>query len=884
MDNYPSINSPNFQQNIAERLEFRYLHNVYGLYPHQEFIRRFMSPYTPYNSLIMYHSLGSGKSIACIAVAVDHYLHSKKQCIVVTKGDSGTESFIRQIKLYRDMCKLRNVNSINDWDISIFSMKHYISLSKRINSMPTDEVKQEFSNKIFILDEVHNIRYIKVVTQRSVYGSVIRMLQSCDNVKVIMATATPMTDNHEQINSLLGICNYSREDKHSMNGIISYSSVICEKPDSIKIGVDNYMLGMPVYESEMTGHQKETYSTKNTNTLPTDIYRELTHISLFCFDDGTHGRDITDSKMVKTKIKDNIISVSTKKTHCVNYTKYSVLPEYAHMLKGKNLRESSSKYSAIIDLINKSEGTIFIFSEEVKGSGLLLFADILEKHGYELYIGADLVNQSKKKRYTICVGSAEICPNADDRLEGFNSDQNKYGDYVQILLGSRVIGESITLKNVRHFHCITPHWNDSTVDQAIGRVIRSGSHLALDEDQRNVKIYIHASIFPDDSKNSVDIKKLLKCKEKEVEIEKKTNDMKFYAVDKYCLDKTSNVRVRYFVNFASIYIQNYIDECVCKLSKIFDRGACKDSMCYQVVSIKNLSKELSVNQIVLKEAICRIIFCNVSVGAHNGKKHFLRAYANHVFTVDDPSMPYVMLPEINIHDVRKLDLSPYKLRGLNRWVEIDEEKDIMAYNNINDINDIRYMSVVEKILFLESCIESNKLDVLRHVWTMYGVADDIAYHFLLYKNLENSYTSTNPVSTSKPALKTRIFDFNGDRMWKNIGSAIEEQHLFNEYKIGINKIINKADRIWPIYGIISVIDGHMRVRLRSIENTEKSKNDQRYVRRGKSLKSIKKSNLIEILHSIKNEPYINEPDNISISEIVSIIDKTLVDMKRYIIL
>ena len=89
MDKYPDINDPDFQFLIARKLEFRNLRNVDGLYPHQEFVRRFMSPYTPYRSLIMYHSLGSGKSIACIAVAVDHYLHDGKRVFHRHQGRLG---------------------------------------------------------------------------------------------------------------------------------------------------------------------------------------------------------------------------------------------------------------------------------------------------------------------------------------------------------------------------------------------------------------------------------------------------------------------------------------------------------------------------------------------------------------------------------------------------------------------------------------------------------------------------------------------------------------------------------------------------------------------------------------------------------------------------
>lgn len=156
MDKYPSIDDKDFQFLIAKRLEFRNLENIDGLYPHQEFVRRFMSPYTPYKSLIMYHSLGSGKSIACIAVAVDHYMHDRKKCIIVTKGDSGTENFAKQIDMYHKMS-----SRCKEWDPSMFSYKHYISLSNTIGNMSDNEIYRAYSNNIIILDEVHNVRYLK---------------------------------------------------------------------------------------------------------------------------------------------------------------------------------------------------------------------------------------------------------------------------------------------------------------------------------------------------------------------------------------------------------------------------------------------------------------------------------------------------------------------------------------------------------------------------------------------------------------------------------------------------------------------------------------------------------------------------------------------------
>lgn len=844
MDKYPDINDPDFQFLIARKLEFRNLSNVDGLYPHQEFVRRFMSPYTPYRSLIMYHSLGSGKSIACIAVAVDHYLHDGKKCFIVTKGDSGTDNFARQIELFHEMSSRRD-----RWDGSLFSMRHYISLSNQIGSMTDDDVVSVFSHCVLVLDEVHNVRYLKKATENSVYGSIIRLLKLCVNVKVIIATATPMTDSPDQINSLLGICNHSRDEPWSTGGIISYNSAVCDKPASTQIGTEMFIPGMPVYASDMVGHQRLAYSREHGVQPPDDIYRKLTHISLFCFGDGTHGRDITESKMRRTRMKTTITSMSTRQTKEIKYMKYDILPEYADALTGTELRNSSSKYSAVIELIENSAGNVFIFLEEVRGSGLLLLAAILEQHGYELYLGEDVENMYPGRRYTMCVGSSEICPNNSDRLDGFNSDLNRDGEYVRILLGSRVIGESITLRNVRQFYCLTPHWNDSTVDQAIGRVVRNGSHLSLGEDQRHVNIFIHASVYPDDPHNSVDIKKLARCKEKEKNIKKVEHMMVDWAVDKYIYD--DSVPVTDVVNFSVAYMHHHEDRVRELMTKCFrTRKSC---------DIHRLAKALKMDLTVCKEALCRMVLSNVPVG----NKKFLRAHGDTVFTVGDPSLPFVMVPDA---EYQEADSRP----AVSPVVTPDDLLPIREW-----IHEFRYIPVKRKTEFVERCLAINRPDLL--VDTLFADIDGQFFHLLMYRDLDSSYTSSSPVP--KKALgRTRVLD---GSVWRNVEDPAVEKQVFKMFKERVGGLVRDADEQCSIYGLISTIDGDMRIRLRGMENHDKSSRDSRYVRRGKSMKSIKKQVLLEVLEIVTGEPV---RSGTSINEAASRIDGALVDAGLYILL
>ena len=82
---YPTLDDPNFIIKIAQKKEFsdtKYDGDIYdveeyanilntaeyGILPQQAFVRNFLSFQTPYNSLLLFHGLGSGKTCSAIGV------------------------------------------------------------------------------------------------------------------------------------------------------------------------------------------------------------------------------------------------------------------------------------------------------------------------------------------------------------------------------------------------------------------------------------------------------------------------------------------------------------------------------------------------------------------------------------------------------------------------------------------------------------------------------------------------------------------------------------------------------------------------------------------------------------------------------------------------
>lgn len=59
---------------------------------------------------------------------------------------------------------------------------------------------------------------------------------------------------------------------------------------------------------------------------------------------------------------------------------------------------------------------------------------------------------------------------------------------IKALLVSSAGGEGLDLKGTKLLQVLEPHWNEEKLNQVIGRAIRHGSHSALPENERNVRV------------------------------------------------------------------------------------------------------------------------------------------------------------------------------------------------------------------------------------------------------------------------------------------------------------------------------------------------------------------------------------------------------------
>jgi len=75
-------------------------------------------------------------------------------------------------------------------------------------------------------------------------------------------------------------------------------------------------------------------------------------------------------------------------------------------------------------------------------------------------------------------------------VEDYNSGK------VKAMLVSSAGSEGLDLKGTRSIQLLEPHWNHNRIEQVIGRGIRYGSHAALPENERNVRVIKYETILP----------------------------------------------------------------------------------------------------------------------------------------------------------------------------------------------------------------------------------------------------------------------------------------------------------------------------------------------------------------------------------------------------
>jgi len=637
---YPDYNESDFLFNISKKVEFNYYQNIFNpvelknkcknkafeLGNHQIFLRNFINPSSPYNGLLIFHGVGVGKTCSGVTISNqfrDIYMKDKKKKIIILVPKSikpGWENTIYNPSFGEKQCTgdtfnyiIRNKTGFNKeksiqrkkkkvikefyeiYGYAQFSnkIKKLIEIKSRNNPsnpkiLEMEAIKEFFSNRLLIIDEVHNIRSEKEDKEkisRDTIKNIDKVIEYSENLKLILLSATPMFNQPNEIIWLLNML--LKNDKRPIlkESDIFNNSMITEKGKKILAqksrGYVSYLRG------------------ENPITFPIRLYPEdkfydypvmdfqgikrlqgynlnFVHLYTNIFE-GTQKKVYDDFiKTIKTdKLTLGLNDIGKQISNIVypgnyygergflktmNYGKkisYIDSDPKKRFFDEDKLKNFSIKMSDIIQKVKNSEGIIFIYSQYIY-SGLLPMALALEHCGYKKLSGnlmneKDLKNKKNLGNYIILSGDKKLSPNNEKEIKILTSKSNKEGNKVKIVLGNVVASEGLDLKNIREIHILDPWFHLNKIEQIIGRGIRFCSHINLDDEKkRNVTVYLHCGMS--DTKNeSVDSYIYREAESKAYGIGQVEMVLKENSIDCY-LNKSAN-----YIDENSVFNSTQID-------------------------------------------------------------------------------------------------------------------------------------------------------------------------------------------------------------------------------------------------------------------------------------------------------------------------------------
>lgn len=390
--------------------------------------------------ILLYHSVGTGKTITSIVTANEIIKGLKINKVLVMTPASLKQNYSDELARFKQLDKKK-------YKIVSFNTPQVIKQIKTVD------------DTVVVVDECHNL--FSMVANNSKIGEYLyQLFLTSKNTKFIFLSGTPIINTPYELALLFNVLkpglffnklyftkdefenvyllhpHFQKEFAYKIKGLVSYYIPIGASKDYANVRVKDINLKISPLQEKMYNYYK-----KLENKQLVDINRQQEMYKIYT-------RQVCDFAILNS-------SKSTKE-----------------LLKEYKLNDLSPKYSKLLQLIQESPGPVLIYSN-FKEVGINVIADLLKQNkvSYLEWTG----DQSENERKTA--------------LETFNAKKNCKGAFVKCFLITSAGAEGISLKNVRQVHIIEPHWNENRNTQVIGRAVRFNSHADLPPFQRNVNVY-----------------------------------------------------------------------------------------------------------------------------------------------------------------------------------------------------------------------------------------------------------------------------------------------------------------------------------------------------------------------------------------------------------
>lgn len=528
---YPSIHDEEFYNRIIEKKEF-WDGQDDMFFRHQVNIARYMAQWTLYQSVFIYHEMGTGKS--ALTVAMTELLRKDgyyQRIVYIAHNQTQIANYKSEIKRFSLRLSSMAEKMKNKWN-SILTKDGYEfytfgtfagNFSKRSDVW----LQQHYDRSIFIVDEAHHLVQTSKEEDKKSYNTLLHVLGLLEHKKLLVMSGTPVRDQPDEVVPLLNLV--LPKDKQLSR------STFMEDYFTIKENIPIFeQVSMPLYEwkqgkreefiKRTQGYISYVKRRQSNATIQYEgrIYEPMTNIKIVAhrmdpFQNMVY-TDIFRKERLSGEEKSAFYSGSKQASLFVfpneefgekGFKKFVspqflLRPDFLETIGDyKNLpteevidqlRQFSASYAYVIQqIIQHPKELVYLFSDLVEGSGILLLMSILKTlFGFKLITSKKDLVDAKGDRMILLNDRVVNEDDFQDFIQYFNRPENKHGGYCQIMMSTNKTKEGISLKNVRQIHILTPSWNIADTSQAMARSLRARSHTDLDDPV--VRIFLHASI------------------------------------------------------------------------------------------------------------------------------------------------------------------------------------------------------------------------------------------------------------------------------------------------------------------------------------------------------------------------------------------------------
>jgi len=435
-------------------------------------------------------------------------------------------------------------------------------------------IKEQFSNRVIIIDEVHNVREDEDSLGKIVTPILLEVIKYAENVKLVLLSATPMFNEASEIVWLINLL--LANDKRKL---LTINDVFDHNSNLTVAGVAKLQDAVRGYVSHMPGDNPHTFPLRLYPSVNRDpnvqnehptldikgvaipaklqlrhdlelIASPMSELQQKAYNASVAGEhNVTNTQIIQIS---NIIypnntygALGMKEAFMRKGKQFSYRPNVPRFLSPDLIGQYSPKIKSIVDYIKQSEGIVFVYSFYLD-SGIIPLAMALEHEGFGKYNSTNILDNKTKPfilpgtknqaAYSILTVKKDISSDFNKEIEIAKSPQNADGSIIKVILGTSVAAEGIDFKCIREIHIMEPWYHLNKMEQVIGRAVRHCSHSTLPPEKRNVTIYHHitGSPHPQSQKKrneTVDERFYRIAQNKQVMIDKVEELLKTNAID-----------------------------------------------------------------------------------------------------------------------------------------------------------------------------------------------------------------------------------------------------------------------------------------------------------------------------------------------------------------